>query len=143
VSSYEKALIAQNAKLIMTRLGDQEPDSGMLLRDAPGDSADPGRARYFALLGSYLIHQYVRNEPGRESATYVLSDFSLLGYCDPVTDEYHWRVQDDLETFVNAWRDSQLQQGVFDKVVAAGNGYAMAFCFFALRLAVVIRRREF
>lgn len=136
----EKALVIQNAKLIMARIGDQVPHSGMLLRDAPGDSANPDRARYYVLLASHLIDQYVRSVPGRENETYDLSSPSLLGTIDPADDEFHWRIQDDLETYTNAWRDKSLQQSVLDKAVAFSPGYSLAFCFFALRFATLIRR---
>lgn len=126
----------------MARLGDGEPNSGDLLYHAPVSADDPGRARYFALLARHLVDQYLRSLPGKENATYSLSDPSLLGYISPTEDVFHWRVQDDLEGYVNGWR-GEVQQGIFDKVVQAGPGYALAFCFFALRLVVSVSRRKF
>lgn len=143
MTALENAVVTQNAKLLLAQLGTQDPDSGMLLLGAPGDSADPGRGRYFTLLASHLVDQYVRTVPGQEKKVYDLSSPLLLGYADPTADVYHWRVQDDLETYVNAWHNSSIQEGIFAKVVSNGAGYAKAFCFFALRLVVAVSRREF
>lgn len=138
----ERAIVTQNVKVVMARIGDPaELTHADLLWGFRNEAQDKAawEAHYLAIFADVIVEDYLRGKLGVNSTVYA---HHLLGTKDPVQDEVAWRVQDDLENYINAaLKKGQSNDPIFEKVVGSGPEYAGLFALAAVRSYFAIVRR--
>lgn len=141
--------VKQNVKIILAKLGGSAPDGSAIVFHGYKESPDlktsahriEDRARYATLVADCLINDHIRKLPA-VGARGKICLAARLGGVSLEENETAWRIQDDLENYVNEIPNSHGQGYYFEKVATEGSSYAEEFAYQALRLYHALSNQE-